>query len=121
MAHQPAQILSGQRPVGDDADAFRPVGDFPRFTDGDFGRERLAIKPRQFAPAPNALFEDGMEDQGVEGRHKSNLTSHSFADTPPASSPPVPARAPPPRATHPAELTPPVADFASGQTGGRQS
>src|ERR1051325_8849559 len=69
MAHQPAQILSGQRPIGDDADAFRPVGDFPRFTDGDFGWKRLAIEAREIAPAPDALFEDGMEDQGVEGTH----------------------------------------------------
>ena len=66
--HEPAEVFAGERAVGDDAHAFGAVGDFPRLADGDAGREGLAVKLRQLAPTPDALFEDRVKSERVEHR-----------------------------------------------------
>ena len=66
MLHQPAQIFSGERPVGNHARGFGPVGDFPRFADGNTGWQGLLVQPFQIAPAPDAFFENGLEHQWIK-------------------------------------------------------
>ena len=71
MFHQPAQILSGERSVRNHARAFGPVGDFPRFADGNDGRQGLSVKSFQIAPAPDAFFENGLERKRI--KHGKNV------------------------------------------------
>ena len=64
--HEPAQIFSGERAVGDDAGVAGPVGDFPRFADDRAGREFFAVKPFEFASAPDAFLENRLESERVK-------------------------------------------------------
>src|SRR5262245_41469472 len=66
MFHQPAKVFAGQWTVGDDADSFGAIGDFPRLADGNIGRQRLGVEPLQIAAAPDALLKDGMKNKWVK-------------------------------------------------------
>src|SRR3954466_15902374 len=74
MLHQPAKILPRKRAIGNDAGVAGTIADFPRFADGDAGREMLPVKQFELASTPDAFFENGMEGQRVEHRrHASAL------------------------------------------------
>ena len=64
--HEPAKGFAGQRAVSYFADVAGPIGDFPRFTDGNVRGQLLAVKALYVAPTPDAFFEDGTEFEGVE-------------------------------------------------------
>jgi len=69
LLHQPMKIFSCQGAIRDDTNvAAWSIADFPRFTNGFLGRERLIVKAFEVAPAPDALFEEGAEGEGIEGR-----------------------------------------------------
>ena len=74
MFHQPVQVPARQRPVGDNAHVARPVADLPRFTNGHAWRQRLAVKLRQLAPAPDSFLKNGIERQGVKHGSESKVT-----------------------------------------------
>ena len=76
ILHEPTQVLAGQRPVRNDAHVTGPVADFPRLPDRHARRQRLVVKALQLAPAPDALFEDRPEGEGIE--HASDLDSDAL-------------------------------------------
>jgi hypothetical protein len=66
MFHQPLQVLARERAVGDDADIAGAIGNFPGLADGRVGRQFFLVKAFQIAPAPDALFEDGVKCEWIE-------------------------------------------------------
>ena len=66
MFHQPAQRLSSERAIGNDAGIAGPVADFPGLADGLPGGQGLLIKAFEVAPAPDPFFEDGLEGEWIK-------------------------------------------------------
>ena len=64
--HEPAQIFSGKRAVGNDAGVAGPVADFPRFADGRAGRQFFPVEPFDFTSAPNAFLENRMKSERIK-------------------------------------------------------
>ena len=66
ILHEPAQVFTGERAVGNDAGVSRAVADFKRLADGRVRGQLFAVKPREVASAPDARLENGLEGQRVE-------------------------------------------------------
>ena len=66
ILHQPAQIFSSQRAVGDDAGVAGPVTDFPRFANDGAGRTFLGVEAFEFASAPDAFLESRLKSERIE-------------------------------------------------------
>src|SRR4051812_20906843 len=66
LFHQPTQALPCKRSVFDLAYVTGTISDFPRFTNLNIRWQLLSIKSFEVPSAPNPLFEDGNEFQGIE-------------------------------------------------------
>src|SRR5262245_2639221 len=60
------EVLAGQRAIGNHADIAGTIGNFPRFTDRNAGRERFFVKTFQISPAPHPLLENWPEREWIE-------------------------------------------------------
>src|ERR1043165_6041118 len=60
------QAVACQWAIGNDTHCLRTIADLPRFPDRQVRRKRLLIEPLEVAPAPNALFKNGMKNQRVK-------------------------------------------------------
>lgn len=66
MLHEPAQIFSGERAVGDNADVTRSIANLPGFADQLAGRQQFAVEYREIATAPHAFLKDRSKCEWIE-------------------------------------------------------
>src|SRR5579871_4161872 len=74
MPHEPAEILAGERAIGDDAGVVGPIRNLPGLAYDGSGWKLLLVECLQLAPTPDAFLENRIKSERIK-RHVDSGTA----------------------------------------------